>query len=420
MGGKYLDSSGLSYLWGKLKAYFQEKLVSGTNIKTINNESVLGSGNISISGGVSDVTIDNSSVVTSGVAKLVTFAGGSSSSSSNKAGVVPKPPTIGESGQWHLLSDGGWIEAYPQTDSAIPWASKYTTVNDKSLSSNITLTASDVGAVPTTRKVNNKALSSDITLSASDVGAVPTTRKVNNKALSSDITLSASDVGALATSGGNITGNLSYKSSSIDASLANNGVSSTQYPTTFNILDKSGRILTRKEAVIESGGNISAYWYVRNYNTSGTQVGQKGIKITMEASGHLDWSNQTDGDSKVIMKSALAFWNGRYSGSGSNLEYCTQGRIVGRNQICYANSRVDTFSSGAVTLSLSTLGITTGAKPVGILLTPEYSSGVTMKYDYDGSSASGVKIYAYTANGSAYSGALRYFAVVFQNTWTST
>ena len=36
-------------------------------------------------------------------------------------------------------------------------------------------TASDVGAVPTTRKVNSKALSADITLSASDVGAVPTT-----------------------------------------------------------------------------------------------------------------------------------------------------------------------------------------------------------------------------------------------------
>lgn len=35
--------------------------------------------------------------------------------------------------------------------------------------------ASDVGAVPTSRKVNNKALSSDITLSASDVGARPNT-----------------------------------------------------------------------------------------------------------------------------------------------------------------------------------------------------------------------------------------------------
>ena len=54
--------------------------------------------------------------------------------------------------------------------------------------------------VPTTRKINSKPLSSDITLSASDVNAVPTTRKINGKALSADITLNASDVGALPSS----------------------------------------------------------------------------------------------------------------------------------------------------------------------------------------------------------------------------
>ncbi|MTB46042.1 phage tail protein [Providencia sp. wls1950] len=99
------------------------------------------------------------------------------------------------------------------------------------------LTASDVGAVPNTRKVNNKQLNVDITLSAGDVGAytkaetdtkvadakkagtdaqaaanaantaatnannnangrVPSTRKVNNKPLSADISLTAGDVGA--------------------------------------------------------------------------------------------------------------------------------------------------------------------------------------------------------------------------------
>ena len=71
------------------------------------------------------------------------------------------------------------------------------TVNSKALSSNISLTAADVSAVPTTRKVNNKALSSDITLSASDVSAVPTTRTVNSKALSANITLTSSDVNAV-------------------------------------------------------------------------------------------------------------------------------------------------------------------------------------------------------------------------------
>lgn len=49
-------------------------------------------------------------------------------------------------------------------------------------------------AVPTTRTVNNKALSSDITLSASDVSAVPTTRTVNSKALSSNITIGRDDI----------------------------------------------------------------------------------------------------------------------------------------------------------------------------------------------------------------------------------
>lgn len=85
---------------------------------------------------------------------------------------------------------------HPTDTSRVPTTRK---VNNKALSSDVTLSASDVGAVPTTRKVNSKALSSDITLSASDVSAVPTTRKVNNKALSSDITLSASDVGAVPT-----------------------------------------------------------------------------------------------------------------------------------------------------------------------------------------------------------------------------
>lgn len=51
--------------------------------------------------------------------------------------------------------------------------------------------------VPKTRTVNGKALSSNITLSASDVNAVPSTRTVNGKVLTGDIALSASDVGAV-------------------------------------------------------------------------------------------------------------------------------------------------------------------------------------------------------------------------------
>ena len=55
---------------------------------------------------------------------------------------------------------------------------KTTTVNNKALSGNISLGASDVGAVPTSRTVNGKALSSNITLSATDVKALPDTTTI--------------------------------------------------------------------------------------------------------------------------------------------------------------------------------------------------------------------------------------------------
>jgi hypothetical protein len=52
----------------------QATLVSGTNIKTINNESILGSGNITIQGGgtATDVKINGTSITSSGVANIVT------------------------------------------------------------------------------------------------------------------------------------------------------------------------------------------------------------------------------------------------------------------------------------------------------------------------------------------------------------
>lgn len=54
----------------------QDALVSGTNIKTINNQSILGSGNISISSGgtATDVQINGTSIVSNNVANITTNA----------------------------------------------------------------------------------------------------------------------------------------------------------------------------------------------------------------------------------------------------------------------------------------------------------------------------------------------------------
>ena len=148
--------------------------------------------------------------------------------------------------------------------------------------------------------------------------------------------------------GDTMTGVLSMKDEAIDASKSNNNVSSTRYPTTFNILDNASRIISRMECVVESNGNISSYWYTRNYNTSGGQVAQKGIKMTMNKSGGLSYS-VSDGENfataigkyvrssigtldwaatnqqLLITKSALAYWNGCYVGTASNLQYCNRG-----------------------------------------------------------------------------------------------
>lgn len=75
---KYLDKDGLTELVIKTKelvATKQNTLVSGTNIKTINNESLLGSGNITISGGgtATDVQIDSTSITSNNVANIKTI-----------------------------------------------------------------------------------------------------------------------------------------------------------------------------------------------------------------------------------------------------------------------------------------------------------------------------------------------------------
>lgn len=83
-----IDSGDISTWNGK-----QDALVSGTNIKTINNNSILGSGNITISGGGSstDVQINGTSIVVSDVANILTET--AYDSSTNKIATVSDLPT---------------------------------------------------------------------------------------------------------------------------------------------------------------------------------------------------------------------------------------------------------------------------------------------------------------------------------------
>ena len=82
---------------------------------------------------------------------------------------------------------------------------------------------------------------------------------------------------------------INLKMNNIDASMANNNVTSNQYPSTANILDRKNRTITRFESVVNPNGKIGAKIYVQNYNTEGERLAQKGIQWHMDKSGNLTY-----------------------------------------------------------------------------------------------------------------------------------
>lgn len=83
---------------------------------------------------------------------------------SKPSGGIPKKDLASDV-QTSLSKADSALQNYTETDPTVPaWAKSKTKP---------TYTASEVGAVPTSRTVNGKALSANITLAASDVGALP-------------------------------------------------------------------------------------------------------------------------------------------------------------------------------------------------------------------------------------------------------
>ena len=110
---KFIGETGLTYLWSKIKAVFatkqdvsnkQDALVSGTNIKTINNTSLLGSGNIAVLDEAAFIyTIDASSVVDYGVDTTV----------SDTQAYIDIHDAIEDGKAVYIKWDDGWGDFYP-------------------------------------------------------------------------------------------------------------------------------------------------------------------------------------------------------------------------------------------------------------------------------------------------------------------
>lgn len=83
------------------------------------------------------------------------------------------PEDVASSTKAGVVKIGTGITVAADGTISVNVSAPVTSVNGKT--GVVSLSASDVGAVPTTRTVNGKALSSNITLSASDVSALPST-----------------------------------------------------------------------------------------------------------------------------------------------------------------------------------------------------------------------------------------------------
>lgn len=118
---KFLDLEGLNYFWDKIKSLVQgysaskseleqkqEILISGQNIKTLNNQSILGSGNI-------DIQTQNAvNSVNGKIGNVVLDAKDVDALSSNT--IIPTKTS-------DLQNDSNFITGYTETDPTVPsWA----------------------------------------------------------------------------------------------------------------------------------------------------------------------------------------------------------------------------------------------------------------------------------------------------------
>lgn len=122
MAMEFLDKNGFTYFWNKLKARLsnkQDSLISGTNIKTINNNSLLGSGDISVQTPLSfdtEPTASSTNPVTSSGIKRYVDDSISAQATESVTGTVKLNPS--ESVSLNLdgqLDVGGRLGAFPGT-----------------------------------------------------------------------------------------------------------------------------------------------------------------------------------------------------------------------------------------------------------------------------------------------------------------
>ena len=150
----------------------------------------------------------NNKELSSDITLSYSDVGGASSAQGSKADSAIQE--IRGNGTAILPDESRIVNITPENIEAVPITR---TINEKALSSNITINALDIGAASIEQgnkadsaiqsiQGNGKIIQPDfnrsVVITPENIGAVPVERKINDKALNEDITLSASDIGAAA------------------------------------------------------------------------------------------------------------------------------------------------------------------------------------------------------------------------------
>ena len=164
-----------------------------------------------------------------------------------------------------LQNDSGYLTDYTETDPTVPaWAKKatkpeYTAVEVGALPSDTTHLSGDV---PITRKVNGKTLNADITLSATDVGALPDTTTIPTALTDFGVTATASELNYVDGVTSNIQTQLNAKAATESPTLTGTPKAPTASADTNN--SQIATTAFAKTAVSDHNDSTTAHSDIRN------------------------------------------------------------------------------------------------------------------------------------------------------------
>lgn len=192
-------------------------------------------------------------------------------------------------GYAHAPSDA---EKNVQSDWAVTDASSDAFIKNKPT---IPTAASDVGAVPTSRKVNSKSLSADINLTASDVGAA-TAGDITNAINALDSTVSAESgkyISAITQTNGKITATKASLPTVPSSLPANGGNADTVDSKHASDFATSAQGTKADNALPKSGGNLSGHIYLTGANASSSTGSTSQIVFGTLSNQHVAISSNT-------------------------------------------------------------------------------------------------------------------------------